>query len=152
MSSSQSTSDVDYSDISKHVNVYGVTPSDRTRRDAAHYINSGYRVTDRHDVDLTIKIMPNGTRKIVCGEDPFGSFNERNRQQTLARAQNTSPSGRPRGLGERELTDYEAGREPPEHCGIANCDHPVHFGGSKTGELTFKNAEKDSDERRDSGK
>lgn len=109
MSSTQSTSDVDYSPISKHVTVHGVNPSVRNRRDAAYWINQGHRVTDHHGFDLTIETRSDGTRRIVRGEDPLGSFYDRNRLGTLSRAAQTDESGRPLGLPERQLTDYEAG-------------------------------------------
>lgn len=110
MSSSQTTSNVDYTRISKHVTVHGATPTEtRSRQNAAYYINSGYRVTDHHGFDLTIQTRSDGTRRVVRGEDPLGSYNERNRQRTLARAALTDASGRPLALPERELTDYEAG-------------------------------------------
>ena len=70
----------------------------------------GHRVTDDHGFDLTIETRADGSRRIVRGEDPLGSFYERNRQRTLGRAAQTDESGRPLGLGERVLTDYEAGK------------------------------------------
>ena len=106
---SSSTSDVDYSQVSKHVTVRGVEPSTRSRENAAYWINQGNRVTDRHGYDLTIETSNDGSRKIVRGEDPLGSFYDRNRLRTLARAATTDEGGRPLWLGERELTDYEAG-------------------------------------------
>ena len=104
-----SSSSVDYSRISKHVTVHGGTPSIRNRRDAALWIQQGYRVTDHHGFDLKIENQSDGTRKLVRGKDPLGSFYHRNRLRTLARAAQTDEAGRPLGMGERELTDYEAG-------------------------------------------
>ena len=108
--SNPTTSSVDYSLISKHVTVHGDIQGTRSRRHAAYYINQGYRVTDHHGFDLTVETRSDGTRRVVRGEDPLGSFNERNRQRTLARAALTDESGRPLGLPGRELTDYEAGK------------------------------------------
>lgn len=105
-----STNSVDHTRISRFVRVPGRDNQLRHRRDAVYYINQGYRVTDDHGVDLTIETRQDGTHRIVRGEDPLGSYNERQRTQTIMRARRTDESGRPLGLPARELTDYEAGQ------------------------------------------
>lgn len=105
-----SSSNINYSQISKNVTVHGITPSIRDRREAATYINQGYRVTDQHGFDLTIETRGDGTHRVVRGEDPLGSYNDRERIRTEGRARGTDAAGRPIGLPERVPTDYEAGK------------------------------------------
>lgn len=84
----------------------------RNRRQAAYYIDMGYRVTDQHGFDLRIDWAIDGSGgRIVRGEDPLGSYNDKQRLKTLARAaaQGTDQTGRPSNLPPRQVTDYESG-------------------------------------------
>jgi hypothetical protein len=157
--SSSTARAVDYSSIRRTIYVYGLEResrehSRRNRRDAARYIDDGLRVTDDYGFNLNIETRADGSRRVVRGWNPISEYNERERLRTITRAEGTDQAGRPSGLPERELTDYEAGgfeeiqsiwetmidiflvgRRHSKDCGIPNCDHPVHFGGSETGML-----------------
>lgn len=145
---SSSSRAVDYSRIRHRIKVPRLgSNTTRSRRDAARYIDLGYQVTDDYDRDLTIETLPDGTRRVVIGEDPLATYSERINRAADAGA---GPS-RPANLPERELTDYEARklfltlrtmsvadqvvgrRHVTEECNIPNCDHPVHFGGNEYG-------------------
>lgn len=73
--SSSSSRAVDYSRVTRLVKVYGENPDQRgperrRRENAARFIAQGLRVTDDYDRNLTIDTRPDGTQRIVYGEDP----------------------------------------------------------------------------------
>ncbi|KAK1058352.1 hypothetical protein LTR74_013470 [Friedmanniomyces endolithicus] len=128
--------------ISTFVDVYDyvndrLQPSRRSKRLAAYYLAQGFRVTDQHSFDLTVETRNDGSRHLVRGEDVYVTYMDRNRRQTILRAVN-----QPGNLPQRRLTDYERGAiHIIDECETPNCDHPVHFGGSTTGELAFDSPE-----------
>ncbi|KAK4547767.1 hypothetical protein LTR36_000725 [Oleoguttula mirabilis] len=135
MSSSNST--VDYSGIRTRIFVPRFDGNPHHRRDAARFITLGYTVRDDYGRNLTIETRPDGTRRVVIGEDLLAAHNERIAQAAEAGALRTDASGRPFGLLPRPLTDYESGQEhDPVACKITGCDHPAHF--DKDGKLRFE--------------
>ncbi|KAK5169546.1 uncharacterized protein LTR77_005522 [Saxophila tyrrhenica] len=140
--SSSNTLNIDRSNVPVRAHVHGVTLLCH-RQQAANYLEQGHRVTDQQGFDLKIETRDDGIRQLVRAspDDVAGAEEERHKTETAVAAAMEGDLGRSAGLPERELTDYEAGRVHPLDCGIANCDHPVHFGGSETGELKFEKAE-----------
>ncbi|TKA66037.1 hypothetical protein B0A55_09860 [Friedmanniomyces simplex] len=145
-SSSNSRAPIVTLGISTFVDVYDyvdnrLQPSRRSRRLAGYYLAQGYRVTDQHSFDLTVEHRTDGSRHLVRGEDAYATYMDKNRRETILGA-----SGRPANLAPRRLTDYERGAvHIIDECETPNCDHPVHFGGSTTGELEFSNPVKKTD-------
>ncbi|KAK0938377.1 hypothetical protein LTR29_010017 [Friedmanniomyces endolithicus] len=122
-------------------------PSRRSKRLAAYYLAQGFRVTDQHSFDLTVETRNDGSRQLVRGEDVYITYMDRNRRQTILGAAN-----QPASLPQRRLTDYEIGAlHIIDDCETPNCDHPVHFGGTTTGELAFDPAQSKSDDIGESG-
>ncbi|KAK5128476.1 hypothetical protein LTR85_003144 [Meristemomyces frigidus] len=135
---SSSTSSVDYTFISGRVYVPRHDNNPHNRHDAAHFIQLGYTVHDEYGRELTIETRPDGTRRVVIGEDLLAAHNERIAQAAEAGAAGTDASGRPVGLLPRPLTDYEAGRRHvAKDCTLIGCDHPAHFGGDEIGNLVI---------------
>ena len=83
------------------------------RRDAARFITMGYRVTDDYGRDLTIETRVDGSRHVVIGTDALGSYHDTIASAAVAGAARMDQAGRPTGLPERELTDYESGKSAP---------------------------------------
>ncbi|KAK0778566.1 hypothetical protein LTR75_015619 [Friedmanniomyces endolithicus] len=146
-SSSHPRAPISTAGISTFVDVYDyvndrLQPSRRSKRLAAYYLAQGFRVTDQHSFDLTVETRNDGSRHLVRGEDVYITYMDRNRRQTILGA-----ASRPINLPERQLTDYERGAlHIIDECETPNCDHPVHFGGTTTGELAFGTPEDQSDE------
>ncbi|KAK0286948.1 hypothetical protein LTR35_004417 [Friedmanniomyces endolithicus] len=138
--------------ISSYVDVYDyisdrLAPSRRSKRLAAYYLAQGFRVTDQHSFDLTVETRNDGSRHLVRGEDVYITYMDRNRRQTILGGAN-----RPANLPQRRLTYYEIGAiHIIDECETPNCDHPVHFGGTTTGELAFDAAEGKSDDAGEDG-
>lgn len=109
---SSKSSSVCYARISRRVNVQGI--GERTSRDAARFIEMGYRVTDHHGFDLTVMTGDGGQRYVDRGEDSLDSHNSRINSSAAARAVRLSldSNGRPIGLRARQLTDYELSTHP----------------------------------------
>ncbi|KAK5131094.1 hypothetical protein LTR08_001312 [Meristemomyces frigidus] len=137
---SASKSAINFLSIRKHIRVHHYDANLHNRRDAARFIQMGYRVTDDYGRDLTVETCADGSRHVVIGTDLLGSRHDDIATVAIARAAHTDETGRPSGLPERELTDYEAGRcHVAEDCTFGpDCDHPVHFGGDEYGKLVFE--------------
>ena len=89
--------------------------NNHNRREAARFINMGYRVTDDYGRDLAIETRPDGTRRIVIGADLLATHYEGIYATAEAGARQTD-DGRPRNLPSRPLTDYEAGKPYLTFC------------------------------------
>jgi len=126
-------SNIDYSEIRGRINVPCYDGNLHDRREAAWFLELGYRVTDGYGRDLIVVTSPKGIRRVAIGEDTFAAYNERIAVAAERGRVGKDSGGRPLDLLERELTDYEAGRKHPEESGVVNCDHPVHFGGDAYG-------------------
>jgi len=101
---SSSTNSVDYTRIRRHIRVPRYDNNLHNRRDAAHFIDLGYRVTDDYGRDVTVETRPDGTRRLVVGEDRLAAYNETIAQAAEAGARN------PPNRSPRIPTDYEAGK------------------------------------------
>ena len=111
-----SSSKADFRGISPMVTVHGGGPGGTSNiqvpaREAEGYLGRGLRVTDRYGVDLHVEDRGDGNRRVVTrGEDLYATFLDNNRREMIERAQKTDDRGRPIGLPERVITDYEAGK------------------------------------------
>ncbi|TKA71569.1 hypothetical protein B0A55_07675 [Friedmanniomyces simplex] len=133
--------------ISTYVDVYDyvenrLEPSRRSKRMAGYYLAQGFRVTDQHSFDLMVEHHTDGSRHLVRGEDVYVTHLDKNRRKTIL-----GSSSRPANPPPRELTDYEkCVVHIIDECETPNCDHPVHFVGSTTGDLEFGASEKRTDD------
>ncbi|KAK0898521.1 hypothetical protein LTR91_017040 [Friedmanniomyces endolithicus] len=151
-SSSHARAPITTTGISTFVDVYDyvndrLEPSRRSKRLAAYYLAQGYRVTDQHSFDLMVETRNDGSRHLIRGEDVYITYMDRNRRQTILGA-----TSRPANLPERPRADYERGAiHIIDECETPNCDHPVHFGGTTTGELAFSTPESKADDAGEKG-
>ena len=116
MSSSTRAIGVDCSGISQTVTVHGLPEPNRNREHAATWLELGYHVTDAEGFELMVETLPGGSRRVVRGsrgEVLLQVFNHNNQQDTRERAREHGTTGRPSGLPDRVLTDYEAGQSLP---------------------------------------
>ncbi|KAK4570397.1 hypothetical protein LTR86_002477 [Recurvomyces mirabilis] len=136
---------VDYTQIRRHIRIPRYDNNVHNRREAARFIELGYRVVDDYGRDITVATRPDGARRLEVATDPLAEFNERIHQAAEAGARADIQARRP----ERELSDYEAGHEHSKDCGLLSCDHPVHFGGDEYGRLVFEKVQADPKSTKD---
>ncbi|KAK3679278.1 hypothetical protein LTR78_000839 [Recurvomyces mirabilis] len=136
---------VDYTQIRLRVRIPRYDNNLHHRREAARFIELGYRVTYDYGRDVHIATHTDGTRRLESGSDLLADYNERLHQAAEAGARANIQARRP----ERELSDYEAVRKHPKDCGLLNCDHPVHSGGDEYGRLVFEKVQADPKSTKD---